>query len=292
MIFSCLPPEGKCEWAHLRGFVDHFNTIYGKAYTRSKCLDVVTSNRKQPELLLEAPGEIAIVLERKSVVWPRNRYLSDHHNEHHLLDHFVSRLDLLGNPFGDSVYHLNLNAESLKGKSKKEINKFAEQIADIVLLGEIEAKSRPGIGNPDPIPWRFRPLSSEEIDETVPQNGIGIQVWGGEEPSEPSEIRLGIQKAKSGYTKEFECSARTAAEKFVEYDCCLKLLLVQFYGDSSIMLVDEDIIQIIRSAQLPEMIDQVWVARPEWVSQYDYEIAWERVRLAKSSLNAREFTGT
>ena len=44
------------------------------------------------------------------------------------------------------------------------------------------------------------------------------------------------------------------------------------------MLPDEDIIGIIQSAQLPEMIDQVWLAHPDWVSEYDYEIEWDDVR--------------
>ena len=116
-MFSCSPPQGKCEWAHLRGFVDQFNSNYGKSYTRSACLDVAERNEKQPELLLEALGEIPIVVEHKSVVWPP-RYLSDHSKEHHL--HELIR-NMLGNQFKDSVYQLEVSENSLKGKTKREV---------------------------------------------------------------------------------------------------------------------------------------------------------------------------
>lgn len=296
MIFGCFPPQEKCEWSHLKSFVDQYNTKFGKVYTRSACLDVEERNKKAPELLLEAPGETSIVLEHKSVVWP-TKHLSDHHNEHHLGDRLHI---LLSDLFQDSVYQLAVDAESLKGKTKKEVERFAEQIADIVLSDVINAKSQRGIGKRKPIPWSFRHFPPDERDETFPKTGIRVEVWERFETSpgigrkileqfetlpgvglkvlEPSETFQGVERAKSGYTEEFERLAKDAAEKFAEYANSMKLLLVQFYGDSPVALSDEDIIAIIQSAQLPELIDQVWLGQPEWVSEYDYEIAWERVR--------------
>ena len=268
MIFPCSPTQEKCEWAHLRGFVDHYNSAYGKAYTRSECLDVERRNTKQPELLLEAPGEIPIVLEHKSVIWPP-KHMSDHSNEDYLWNRICQQL---GDQFKDSLYKLIVNAESLKGKRKREVEGFAEQIAQVVLSDETKAKSQRGIGDQKPIPWCFLPLLAHERDEIVPETGIGLEV------RLPPEIFQSVGIAKSGYTKEFERLAKDTAEKFAEYADCLKLLLVQFYGDSSFILGEEDVIEIIRSVQLPEVIDQVWLAQPDWVSEYEYEVAWKHVR--------------
>ena len=278
MIFTCFPPQEKCEWFHLREFVDRYNSSRGKAYTLTACLDVEGRSDKEPELLLNAPGETPIVIERKSVVWPREEYFADHRNEHDLHDLFVDRIRSLGDPFTDSVYQLTVNARSLRGKRKRDVERLAEQIADIVLSDHDTAKSPRGIGSREPIPWRFRPLSRGERDESVPETGIGLVVWEEPEPSEPSEIRQRIETAKAGYASEFERSAQAAAEKFVKYSHCQKLLLVQFCGDGSGWLQDEDIVEIIKSAPLPQMIDQVWLACPEWVSDYDHEVTWEHVR--------------
>ena len=89
MIFSCFPPQEKCEWFHLREFVDRYDTSREKAYTLTACLDVEGRSDKEPELLLNAPEETPIVIERKSVVWPREEYFSDHRNEHDLHDLFL-----------------------------------------------------------------------------------------------------------------------------------------------------------------------------------------------------------
>ncbi len=268
MIFSCFPPQGKCEWSHLKVFVGHYNSIYGKSYTRSECLDVEKRNTKEPELLLEAPGEIRIVVEHKSVIWPP-KHMSDHSNEHYLCERICH---LLGDQFKDSVYQLIVNAGSLKGKRKREVGGLAEQIAQVVLSNETKAKSQRGIGDLKPTPWRFRSLSPYEKNETVPETGIGLKV------RLPLETFQSVEIAKSGYGEEFERLATDAAEKFVDYADHLRLLLVQFYGDSSFTLGDEDVIEIIQSAQVPEIIDQVWLAQQNWVGENDYEIAWERVR--------------
>ena len=283
MIFSCFPPEGKCEWAYLIDFVAQFNAIYRTAYTRSKCLDVENSTGKEPELLLEAPGKKkSIVIERKSVVWPRN-YFSDHHNEHYLFDHFVSKLSLPCNPFNDSVYQLIFSTQGLTGKGKKEVISYAEQIAHIVLSDQPNAKSQRGIGRREPILWRFRPLSPQERDETVPETGIGYLAEDPWEALEPSRIRQKTEMAWAGYAKEFTRLSEDAAEKFAKYTDCMKLLLVQFYGDG-LSVSDEAVTKIIQSAQLPEMIDQVWLAHQKWVSPNDHEIAWKLVREDHSQL--------
>ncbi len=278
MIFSCFPPQEKCEWYHLRGFVGCYNSSRGTAYSLERCLDVEGRSDKEPELLLDAPKEIPIVVERKSVVWPRDEYFSDHRNEHDLYDLFLERVYSYGNAFTDSAYQLTVNARSLKGKKKGDVRRIAERIAEIVLSNQTAAKSPHGISSREPILWRFRPLSRYEMDASVPETGIGLMVHEDTEPSEPSEIRRQIEVAKAGYASEFERAAQAAAAKFVKYSHCQKLLLAQFCGNGSSWLQDEDIVGIITSARMPTIIDQVWLAYPEWISEHDHEVAWKQIR--------------
>ncbi len=163
-------------------------------------------------------------------------------------------------------------------KKKREVGRFAEQIADIVFSNQITAKSPRGIGNQEPVPWRFRPILPHERDETVHGTGISLVVNEETETSEPSETRELIETARVVYASEFERSARATADEFAKYSHCEKLFLVQFCGHGSDWLQNEDIVEIIKSAQLPGEIDQVWLASPEWVSEYDHIVAWEHIR--------------
>ncbi len=54
--------------------------------------------------------------------------------------------------------------------------------------------------------------------------------------------------------------------------------MVQLFGEVSVDLGDEELTEIVRSAHLPETIDEVWVARMEWVDLDEFEIAWDHVR--------------
>ena len=229
--------------------------------------------------MLEAPDEVPIVIERKSIVWPPgNEYLADHHKSHQLLDDFVGRLRELGHPFTESLYQLSVRDRDLKGRSQREVAKFAGEIADSVLSDPVNAKTTRGVGQRNPIPWNFRALSTHERDETAPETGIGIQIWEEDDLSEPFDIRNRMEEQKSGYASELERWASDAAEKFARYSHCRKLFLVQFFGDSSVWLEDEKIVEIVRTSPLPEIIDEVWVARQDWVSLDEYEVVWEQIR--------------
>ena len=229
MVFPCSPPTGKCEWVYLKSFVDQYNTTFQKSYRRSKCLDIEMRNEKQPELLLNSPGEIPVVIEHKSVVWPP-MHLCDHNNEHHLLDTFMNRIRSQGNPFTDSAYQLIVTAESLKGKRKREIVRLAEQIAHFVLSEQNTAKSPKGTGNQYPIPWYFRPLSLQEKEDYDPDTGIRLNVRVGLGYSQPFESLQEVEIVRSGYADVFDRMAKAAAEKFVKYSDCERLFLVQFFG--------------------------------------------------------------
>ena len=84
-------------------------------------------------------------------------------------------------------------------------------------------------------------------------------------------------EAKAGFADELEKTFQKAAAKFEEYPECLKILLVQFHGDDSFIL-DEDVVQIIESTQLHEMIDQVWLAQYDWSGEDEHTVVWNHVR--------------
>ena len=273
MIFSCFPPgrENKCEWAHLVGFVAQYNEKYGKSYSRTACLDVNERTRKEPEVRLECDGESAIVLERKAIVWPP-KYFKDHHNEHHL---FEGVAILLGDRFRNSQYELEVYEKHLKGRTKRQVQAIAGQIADTIKSNVPRAKSLRGIAGKKPMPWRFRALSPYERDKTVQtRRGIDLRVWLTGWTNDLSDLFQDTDEVKTGFTEQLELAAEDAAEKFANYTDCLKFLLVQFFGEDHSMLADEDIMEIIGSANLPEVIDQVWLAQENWVSAERYEIVW------------------
>lgn len=274
MIFWSHPPSGKCEWLYLYGFVNKFNSLYGKSYRLEKCLDVANRETREPEVLLTASGDKPIVLERKSVVWPQD-YFKNLRNQHYLHDEI---LELLSTLFQDTVYQLNVNEVSLKNKKKSEIKKIAEDIASAIIKNLKLAKEPCGLQCKIPFPWNFRPLSQQERDEeeSIPERGIGLLVHG-TDPFEISEIGNTREIAKIGFRREFENVTESAAKKFVSYEECLKILLVQFCGDYS-YLMDEELIEIINAVELPILIDQVWIARHDWINQDEYEIDWELAR--------------
>ena len=273
MVFSCFPPQTDCEWANLRDFVIRFNQDHGTQYERTECLDKDTT-KKLPEVLLQAPGERDIVIECKSIVWPPN-YFRDHDHEHDIADRLFK---LLGDTFHDGAYQLTISEEYLSGKKQSEVGQYAERIAQEISSRQTDAESH-GIGDLEPIPWSFRLLGSHEIEEGERATGVRIVILGRSTfGRDHSELIQEYEAAKAGYAEEFERTLERAAPKFEEYADCLKMLLVRFCGEGSSILSEDDVLEIIKSATLPHLIDRIWVAQEDWVSEHDYEVAWLQVR--------------
>ena len=281
VIFSCLIPGGSCEWFHLKDFVDFLNTTDGTSYIRSECLDVYGPDnqqpaqaKKRPEVLLESGDEVPIVIERKAVVWPSD-FQRNHSKEHDLLKRVA---DNLREEFNDSTYQLAFYAGDLKKKNKGQVAVFGDQICHLIVSNIAKSKSSRGISVRQPIRWSFRPLARYEIDEPNPRRGIRSLV---KLPSswdlKPLEFREKRESALAGFAERFAREANKADKKFDDYCNCKKLLVVQFFGESC-SVKDEEIVEIVKKTQITSHIDQVWLTGREWVSQDDYQLAWERVR--------------
>ena len=278
MMFSCLPHNNEHEWCNLRDFVNQYSELYGKAYRVVAFPELDSRNTKEPEVLLEAPGDEALVaIERKSVVQPLDdRYLAKHRNGHYLFHCFLEQLDSHGCDYSDTLYRLTVHERNLNDRRQKEVPKIAEQLAAAVRRDWLRIdESYLGIGGETPIPWQFRVVTPEEKDYDDPENGIvfttDLENTLFESPEKVEEERL-------GYAKEFERQATSAAGKFAQYADCRKLFLVQFFGDTFGGVGDKEITEMVKSACLPEVIDEVWVARLEWVGLNESEILWEQIR--------------
>ena len=281
VLFWCLPPDSKCEWANLRRFVDDYNSAHGTAYSHTACLDVSERNSRQPEVRLDSPGEPSLVIERKSVAWPSGEYFADHRHEHQLGSLVQNRIHAVDDSFSESLFQLTLSALALKGRKKTEMRAAAHQIADHILSSRDAAKSQRGVAGRQPIPWHFGPARFVDEDERPPGAWCLIQVEDGELDfgSSLEEFRRQRKSAREGYTAEFRSCVKAAAGKFADYGDCRRVLVVQFFGSMADARVsDADLIEIVRTAEIPAVIDEVWVAYHDWVSASDYEVAWRHVR--------------
>ena len=277
MVFPCLPSNNKCEWADLKDFVADYNRVRNKDYRLVACLDRENSSSKEPEVLLKTTSGEYMVIERKSIVWPSgSSTMAQHNREHDLFYRFVHRLDSSGYRFEDGLYVLTVWEKDLKALKGKEVVEAAERVAGTIIANRLE--SGPflgGISGRTPIRWEFRLVGSGERMDDAPEAGLGYTV-NLDAHSPVSSVE--IEEMTKGYTREFECQAMAAKEKFTKYAHCQKLFLVQFFGEGSFWLGDEEAADIVRSAEVPEAIDEVWVARQEWVDLDRYEVVWDRVR--------------
>ena len=277
-MFSCLPVSNAHECCIAYHFIGRYNERNGTAYRVVAFPEIDNRNTKEPEVLLADPrGGPPLAIERKSVVYPLDEhYLGKHRNGHYFLDLFVEQLKLHGRDFSDSLYQVVVHERDLNDRRQKEIPQIAEQVAAAVVRNWSRTdESFDGIGRRTPIPWRFRIVQPEERDYDDPEHGIGIIV---NLESSLLESPEKIEELRQGYATEFKNQAERATEKFVGYPECRKLLLVQFFGEFFSGVGDREIRKILRSASLPEVIDEVWVARQEWVELDESEIRWELAR--------------
>jgi hypothetical protein len=202
------------------------------------------------------------------VVWPPD-LISDHSNFHQLGDALHTKLNAL---FDDAPYQVCIDEAALQGMTKRQVQDLAKTIASAIQSQAPGARTTKGLRGNTPIPWIFRRLSLTEVDENTPKQGVGLFAI---LPGFSGDFQTSLRTACLGFSQAFLKAAQNAAKKFCDYAAARKLFLVQFYGDAQV-ISDEDLLGVIKSANLPEEIDEVWYAVHDWVSHYDYTITWER----------------
>ena len=274
MMFSCTPASG-CERRHLNSLVVRLNGLWRKSYEVSACLDMDSRNEPEPELLLEAPGEPPIVIERKSVAWPRE-FLRDHNNEHAIADDLLARLS---GTYQDDFYVLTLRSASFVGQRMVHMREWAEQIANAILRDEDNSRTTRGIRGENPVPWRFRRANEFDRDYDTPDTGIEVRTWQDDGPSflDPSGWTTMITEATQGYKAELERLAASCGAKFAKYGNHIRLLAIEFHGDLW-SLSEDALIEVVNSAELPNCVDQVWLGQQDWLDDYTHTVYWDMVR--------------
>ena len=297
MLFSCVPDTGGCEWAKLEDFVAQLNSELGAEYERTACLDVEERNAKMPEVLLEAPGSPPLVVESKVVAWPED-YCRRHECCHTFVNCFVGSLLRTSTGFNSSPYKLSIHEDALDGMRLHQVISLADELARQVHAREDEAKSTKGARGSQPIAWHFGPRNPEEWGEPTSSRAIMVETQGSLEPvwvsremkvtDEESllllvETRNQAEEARrltalKGIAGGLDEAIERAKGKFEQFDGHTRLLLLTFVGDSSNGISNEDLSELVAAAELPPEIDEVWVAYHNWISQWDYDFAWKRMR--------------
>lgn len=255
------------------------NTKFGTQYSLADCPDVFDKTKSQPEVLLENGENGGMVIEQKGFPWPSD-YIRFHQLEHEFGNYFTS---MINSAFQDDVYLLGISAKHLRN-SKKQVKSIAQQIAEAVMEKRGQIYNTGQVFSAQPVPWRFWRLSELERDESTPERGVGVMIndpWIMfqdlqshilELPNENTlvEIRQAIREKLEELLVKVEL-------KFKDYPNCLRVLLLEVYGDDlSLDFISID--EIVQAVDLPLNIDQVWIAEPEWISEIDVKAAYRQIK--------------
>jgi hypothetical protein len=270
-LFTHYDDPGKCEWrgGALDAFVQHYNEISGTKYELTKCLDVVRISGvtpKEPEVLLtDMSTSTQMVIERKSVVWPKS-YLYQHD-----LGHEFAGLIWKGakGRFHEAGYKLSIRSDELRALSGKQVRDAGKQIGDAV--SSLTPADLP-IQRAQPIKWWLRVIEPGEEEQDF--KGIAINEFGsmGLDDSKREE-------AVAGIPSEIQEKLNAAVEKFQKYEKQVKLVLLDFYSED---LWEDDIPPMMNQILIPEMIDEIWRTTRDWVSADDYEVGYDRLHKSSS----------
>ncbi|RCJ16216.1 hypothetical protein A6S26_33725 [Nostoc sp. ATCC 43529] len=135
--FHCLRDD-KCEWRKgLRDFAIQFNETFGKDYSLSKFLDISEKgskqSTKQPEVLLEAPGDKPMVIECKKIVYPP-KYYERHRHFHKFFKYFNDSYNRdLKHILPQNIYEIGINENALYQNKEQKLPLISNQIVAHVL---------------------------------------------------------------------------------------------------------------------------------------------------------------
>jgi hypothetical protein len=264
-LFSHYERRGKCEWfgGGLAEFVSQYNRDCGMGYSLTECLDIGRvggATPKKPEVLVTdvATGK-QMVIERKSVVWPP-KYILIHKNGH---DFAETIGELTRGMFHGLCYQLTVSAKQLEPLDNRRTIEIARDISSaIVHLTPSDLPVRRSV----PINWVFRRASVHEHGE---RKGIVVVHEGGS-----IFDRILNDSARKGTAAAIQAALAAASAKFNEYPDARRVVLLDFYGDG---LFEDDIPPVLKSLAIPPNVDEIWMTKPDWISEDDFEIGYEQL---------------
>lgn len=268
-MFWCRSTTGGCEWldGNLYEFANAYNVANGTDYRLVSCLDKEVTGeqapKKQPEILLkDASCEKPLVVERKVIVWPE-KYLLHHELEHQLWDLLSKGLD---ENYKSGLYKFCIDEKVVHKHNQQGLKLFAEEI-----LKKIRSQGVPAQGKG----WTFRkcgPFEEEHVNKGIIYTIIGKGLSWLDNPEDLPDKEDELAKIRAVVEKQL----LRAADKFPAYQHATKIVVFEFFGETS-SCSEEDEISVIRRAKLPPLVDEVWLAQPDWVSEDEFEKKYIRV---------------
>ncbi len=97
-------------------------------------------------------------------------------------------------------------------------------------------------------------------------------------PWDDPEKLMGQRKdAVQGFSQAFGSTLPVVADKLRKWPHAIRIYVVQFIGEAD-CIADDDVERIVREADMPPEIDQVWGACHEWQNEEEYRVAWRQMR--------------
>lgn len=256
MIFiSCNINRSKCEWfGNLDQFVSYYNKANKTNYSLQECLDVNNSTSKQPEVLIHdnTSENKDIVIEHKRIGFPPN-YFEDHNRYHKFCEKVY---DILTDHFNDSRYILTIDVNSLY--YNKDIE---DEICKIILHNQRSVRTT-GIKSQVPVPFKFAKLNDYQCNQSDPTVGICIEAVSNITILSEDQEKEGLNYIKQELLRQI----KSANQKFINYTALNKILVIEFCGED--YFEDDQIIEIMSSIDYLS-INEVWIAKPEYISEND-----------------------
>lgn len=260
---GCLPPDRKCEWSELRYFVADYNKKNNTNFELEECLDVNDNQNAQPEIrLVDNVSKQHMVIEKKIIVWPQNRF-KNHKHEYRLIDHINKLLENILSRPGLYIFKFTSPENWSKKAEQKYFNIIKEKIEK---EREFIEKGKKVIGR-TPFFWFIKKVKDIKSVQTYFEWVPYTPDLDGPENFQDAltEIKCIIENHLKGTEKKFKA-----------YIDDLKILLFYpyteiYFGESIIDLIFEDIV-------IPSLVNELWIAKKEYINdEGDYIYSYSRI---------------
>lgn len=248
--------------------MEHLNRVEGTEYVHQACLDRLIRDRPQPEALYEDPRTgAALVVERKSVVWPRD-YAERHARDHLVVDRLWSEL-----PRRVADGHYVLHLEYLFKGVSADVSEYVEEVTQGVKQGLKRVECGATIGSSrEGRSWSFREQHPSEHGDWGRAEGVVVlfdlrgQRLAGRTAIDPS----------AHVQPELVRTLASAGAKMRDYTTASRVLLLHGHGDLEHMPADwwNDNLAM---AGVPDEIDQVWTGEYEYFDDGQEDWFYDRV---------------
>lgn len=272
---GCMPESGGCERHRTEPFVNYFNQAFNWNFIHRACLDRLYRDSKQPEALYsDARHGVDLVIERKSIVWPRD-YAARHSNDHLIADTLLQELSEIaaGQP-------LSILLSSAPRVPPNESRRLAREIANAIRTERAAVVAGHTIGSSVAgMPWRCFLDRDDRQAADEPETGLIVRWRQSEAPVSPNDL----PQALAHDIRKF---LESAAEKFRNYPDAHTILLLDPYG--AIRYSGEWWwARVFEAVPVPLEVAEVWLATHDWITDVEQGWIFERLHLRNSPKGSR-----